>query len=61
MGHILGMREAVYPYGYCSGLRRLVFRVNRDGTITGMLSVNATSGQVWLHTWHGTFLAHEDA
>ncbi|MFE3638342.1 hypothetical protein [Streptomyces cellostaticus] len=28
----------------------------RDGHITGMLSVNATSGEVWYHTWHGRFL-----
>ncbi|WP_431676624.1 hypothetical protein [Kitasatospora sp. KL5] len=29
-----------------------------DGTgrITGMLSVNAATGQVWHHTWHGTFI-----
>jgi hypothetical protein len=25
-------------------------------TSEGMLSVNAYSGEVWLHTWHGTFL-----
>jgi hypothetical protein len=35
--------------------------VGRSGTITGMLSVNATSGQVWFHTWHGRFVAREDA
>jgi len=27
----------------------------------GMLSVNATTGAVWYHTWHGTFIAKEDA
>ena len=32
-----------------------------DGTINGMLSVNATSGQVWYHSWHGKFIAKEDA
>jgi hypothetical protein len=26
-----------------------------------MLSVNATTGAVWYHTWHGTFIAKEDA
>jgi len=26
------------------------------GEVTGMLSVNAYTGQVWYHTWHGTFL-----
>jgi hypothetical protein len=32
----------------------------RDGKITGMLSVNGTSGQVFLHTWHSTFIATQD-
>lgn len=31
------------------------------GKVVGMLSVNATSGAVWYHTWHGTFVAMEDA
>ncbi|WP_225824727.1 hypothetical protein [Streptomyces naphthomycinicus] len=29
----------------------------RDGKISGMLSVNASTGAVWYHTWHGTYLA----
>jgi hypothetical protein len=29
----------------------------KDGQIAGMLSVNAYTGQVWYHTWHGTFVA----
>ncbi|HEX7621761.1 MAG TPA: hypothetical protein VF359_11275 [Anaerolineales bacterium] len=32
----------------------------RDGKIIGMLSVNGTSSQVFLHTWHGTFIATQD-
>jgi hypothetical protein len=28
----------------------------KDGKIFGMLSVNAYTGQVWVHTWHGTFV-----
>jgi hypothetical protein len=28
----------------------------KDGKTLGMLSVNAFTGQVWVHTWHGTFL-----
>ena len=28
----------------------------KDGRIAGMLSVNGYSGQVFLHTWHGTFI-----
>ncbi len=27
-----------------------------DGKVIGMLSVNAYSGQVFLHTWHGDFV-----
>jgi len=29
----------------------------RSGKITGMLSVNSRTGQVWDHTWHGTYIA----
>ncbi len=32
----------------------------RDGQIAGMLSVNGASGQVFLHTWHGTFITSKD-
>lgn len=28
----------------------------KDGRIIGMLSVNGYNGQVFLHTWHGTFI-----
>lgn len=28
----------------------------KDGRVAGMLSVNGYSGQVFLHTWHGTFI-----
>jgi hypothetical protein len=31
------------------------------GATNGMLSVNATTGQVWYHSWHGRFIAQEDA
>ncbi len=30
--------------------------VERDGKITGMLSVNGYTKQVYLHTWHGNFI-----
>ncbi|MGW0771136.1 hypothetical protein [Streptomyces sp. NPDC002676] len=29
----------------------------RSGKITGMLSVNASTGTVWDHTWHGRYIA----
>jgi hypothetical protein len=31
------------------------------GTVNGMLSVNAATGQVWYHSWHGRYLAKEDS
>jgi len=31
-----------------------------DGKPAGMLSVNGLSGQVWPHTWHGTFVAEKE-
>jgi hypothetical protein len=30
--------------------------ITKDGNVTGMLSVNGFNGQVFLHTWHGTFI-----
>jgi hypothetical protein len=33
----------------------------KDGQLTGMLSVNAYTGQVWFHTWHGTFVTASEA
>lgn len=29
----------------------------QDGKITGMMSVNAYTGAVWYHTWHGRYIA----
>jgi hypothetical protein len=29
----------------------------RNGAVVGMMSVNAETGQVWYHTWHGSFIA----
>ena len=31
----------------------------RGGRISGMISVNASSGAVWYHWWHGRFVAME--
>jgi len=30
---------------------------SKDGKVVGMLSVNGYNGEVFLHTWHGTFVA----
>lgn len=35
------------------------FEVLKDGKISSMLSVNATTGAVIYHWWHGTFVARE--
>jgi hypothetical protein len=32
----------------------------KGGQLTGMLSVNGYSGQVWLHTWHGAYIQTKD-
>ncbi len=32
----------------------------KDGKVSGMLSVNGYSGQVFLHTWHGTFIEESE-
>jgi hypothetical protein len=37
-------------YGYYT------FDYKINGSIAGMLSVNGFTGQVWFHTWHGTFI-----
>ena len=31
--------------------------VRRDGKLLGMLSVNAATGAVWSHSWHGRFVS----
>jgi len=42
--------DATTFYGYYT------FEVLSNGTTYGMLSVNGLTGQVWYHTWHGTFI-----
>jgi hypothetical protein len=42
--------EADAFYGYYT------LHVLNDGQVTGMLSVNGYTGQVWYHTWHGAFV-----
>jgi hypothetical protein len=32
----------------------------RGDQVVGMLSVNATTGAIWYHTWHGRFIAMND-
>jgi len=51
--NISGATAATNPiqfYGYYT------IDFEKDGKVAGMLSVNGYSGQVFLHTWHGTFV-----
>jgi len=34
--------------------------LQRGGTVSGMMSVNSSTGAVLYHTWHGAFIAKED-
>ncbi len=49
-GRQVSVEEAIPFYGYYT----LDYSV--DGKMTGMLSVNAFTGEVWYHTWHGYFI-----
>jgi len=42
-------------YGYFT-----IDTVNKDGTTVRMLSVNGFTGQVWYHSWHGTFIKMQE-
>jgi len=41
-------------YGYYT----FDFKINDQ--VAGMLSVNGFDGSVWLHTWHGQFVAEQE-
>jgi hypothetical protein len=41
-------------YGYYT------IHVMKDGQVYGMLSVNDYTGEVWYHTWHGSFIAMKE-
>ena len=56
-GWLPGATAAADPvqfYGYYT----LDYEV--DGVVAGMLSVHGTSGQVFVHTWHGTFVEEQE-
>ena len=44
------VEEAEKFYGYYT------MDVSKDGNTYGMLSVNGYTGDVWYHTWHGSFI-----
>ena len=49
--HPGAITEDVQPfYGYYT------IDITRDGKVYGMLSVNGYDGEVWYHSWHGTYI-----
>jgi hypothetical protein len=48
-GRTAGQPDVFYGY--------YTFHFLKDGKIDGMLSVNGSSGDVWYHSWHGSFIA----
>jgi hypothetical protein len=34
--------------------------LQHNGVVSGMMSVNSSTGAAWYHTWHGAFIAMED-
>lgn len=55
-------------YGKERNMTEATFRVpdiytlhtEKDGGITGILSVNGYSGEVWYHSWHGPFVGMQE-
>lgn len=45
-----GVEDADRFYGYYT------VHTEKDGKISGMLSVNGYTGQIWYHSWHGQFI-----
>jgi hypothetical protein len=35
--------------------------LHRNGVVSGMMSVDSSTGAAWYHTWHGAFIAMEDS
>ena len=35
--------------------------LQRNGPLSGMMSVSSVGGAVWYHTWHGAFIAMQDS
>jgi hypothetical protein len=55
--NLAGTQAATDPvqfYGYYT------LDFERNDVVAGMLSVNGFSGQVFLHTWHGTFIEEQE-
>ena len=48
------VEDVLQFYGYYT------VHVERDGKFLGMFSVNAYSGSVWWHSWHGAYIQSRD-
>ena len=48
------IEDVLQFYGYYT------VHVERDGKVFGMFSVNAFSGSVWWHSWHGVYIQSRD-
>ncbi len=46
--------EGMPFYGY------FTFDFKRNDKVVGMASINAVTGQIWYHTWHGTFIQEKE-
>jgi hypothetical protein len=46
--------DGISFYGYYT------FDYSVDGKTAGMLSVHGSTGEVWMHTWHGAFVAEKE-
>ncbi len=46
--------EGMPFYGY------FTFDFKRNDKVVGMASINAFTGQIWYHTWHGTFIREKE-
>jgi len=53
-----------FPGAHVEGITRFygydTIDFERNGKILGMLSVNGYTGQVWYHSWHGSFIQEKE-
>jgi hypothetical protein len=49
-----------YTFGVDEFYGYYTLDVKKEDMVLGMLSVNAFSGQVWYHTWHGGYIGMQE-
>jgi hypothetical protein len=52
--------KGTYEFGADEFYGYYTLDVKKEGLVLGMLSVNAFTGQVWYHTWHGGFISMQE-